>query len=183
MKPILWMVMGLLVAGGIVFVSALRTRRHLPVLPEGMSLPPTPVQRYARLALSGVLLLTLAAGIWVTVVGPQTWWDNDTVRRGVTGTLLLALLVFAGFMATVRSLESRDDGSFDERDQAILGRACAGVGGAMMAVLAAWMIGLVETFNDTRLVPSYFLYLMFWSCVMTNVVASLAGILVAYKRD
>ena len=183
MKPILWMVMALLVAGAIVFVSALRTRRQIPALPEGMSLPPTPMQRYARLALSGVLLFALAAGVCVTVVGAETWWESDPVRLGVTGALLAALLVFVGFMVAVRALESRDDGSFDERDQAILGRACAGVGGAMMVVLAAWMIGLVETFHETRLVPSYFLYLMFWSCVMTNIVASLAGILVAYKRD
>lgn len=183
MKPILWIVLALLVAGAIVFVAALRTRRQLPALPEGVELPPTPLQRYAGLALALVVLLTLAAGICVAVFGPQTWWDSDPVRLTVTGLLMAALLVFAVFTGAVRSLDLRADGSFDERDRAILGRACAGVGGAMMAVLAAWMIALTEAFIETHLVPSYYLYLVFWSCVMTNVVASLAGILVAYKRD
>jgi hypothetical protein len=32
------------------------------------------------------------------------------------------------------------------------------------------------------MVPSYYLYLVFWSLVMTNVIASLAGILLAYRR-
>ena len=53
----------------------------------------------------------------------------------------------------------------------------------MMVVLAAWMVGLIEAHIETRLVPTYFLYLIFWSCVMTNVIASLAGILLAYRRS
>ncbi len=53
----------------------------------------------------------------------------------------------------------------------------------MMVVMAAWMIGLIEAHIETRLIPSYFLYLVFWSLVMTNVIASLAGILLAYRRS
>ena len=82
----------------------------------------------------------------------------------------------------MRSLESRGEGAFDERDSAIMSRSCAGVGGAMMVVIAVWMMALIEAHIETRLIPSYFLYLMFWSCVMTNVIASLAGIILAYRR-
>lgn len=82
----------------------------------------------------------------------------------------------------MRALESRADGSLDERDSAIPSGSHAGVGGAMMAVLAIWMIALTESFQETHLVPSYFLYLIFWTCVMTNVVASIAGILLGYRR-
>jgi hypothetical protein len=79
-------------------------------------------------------------------------------------------------------LRDRDDALVDERDLVILNRSGAGVGGAMMAVMAVWMIALVEAYNDTGMVPSYYLYLVFWSLVMTNVIASLAGILLAYRR-
>jgi hypothetical protein len=53
---------------------------------------------------------------------------------------------------------------------------------AMMVVIAVWMMALIETHVETRLIPSYFLHLVFWSCVMTNVIASLAGILLACRR-
>ena len=52
-----------------------------------------------------------------------------------------------------------------------------------MVVIVVWMISLTETYHETRLVPSYFLQFIFWSCVMTNVIASIAGILLAYRRD
>ena len=114
--------------------------------------------------------------------GPQQWWDSDPVRLTVTSILLAALATYFGCSLRIRQLENRGDGSFDERDGIILGRSCAGVGGAMMVILAAWAVALTEAFIETRLVPSYYLYLVFWSCVMTNVAASLAGILLAYRR-
>ena len=86
-------------------------------------------------------------------------------------------------MISIRALEEAGDGRFDERDGLIMARSCAGVGGAMMVVMAAWMIGLTEAHIETRLVPTYYLYLVFWSLVLTNVIASLAGILLAYRRS
>lgn len=184
MTPILWLVAALLIAGLIIFTSSLTTRRLLPAieLPDGEALPRTPLQRRAAWTLLGVIVLSLVAAGILLYFGAGRWWDDDAVRLSFTGLLLAALGVYLAFTISVRSLASRDDGSFDERDSAIMARSCAGVGGAMMSVLAIWMIGLVETFIDTRLVPSYFLYLVFWSCVMTNVIASLAGILLAYRR-
>ena len=184
MTPIAWLVAALLIAGGVVFTSSLATRRLLPAieLPDGETLPKTALQRRAEWALFGVVVLCLVAAGMLLYFGAERWWDDDTVRLTFTGLLLAALFVYLAFTIGVRSLAGRDDGTFDERDSAIMGRSCAGVGGAMMGVLAVWMIGLVETFVETRLVPSYFLYLIFWSCVMTNVIASLAGILLAYRR-
>lgn len=185
MYPILWIIAALLVAGVLVVVASLRTRRQLPAieLPAGESLPMTAIQKRAGWALLGVALLTTAAAAFLVRFGAEQWWDDDSIRLTVTFLLLAALGVYLAFMMSVRALEVRDDGSFDERDRAILNRSCAGVGGAMMVVMAAWMIGLVEAFHETRLVPSYFLYLIFWSCVMTNVIASIAGILLAYRRS
>ena len=56
----------------------------------------------------------------------------------------------------------RDDGALDERDRAILASAPAGQAPAMMVTMAAWMIGLIETYHASHLVPSAFRYHMFW---------------------
>jgi len=181
---LLWMIVALLIAGLLVFFSALRTRQSLPPLelPPGETLPRTPLQRYSAAALLIVMLLTVAAAALVAGFGPQVWWDNDAVRLTVTFLLITALMVYLAFTWRIRQLALRDDGSFDERDQLIMNRSCAGVGGAMLVVLAAWMIALIETHIETHLMPTYFLYLVFWSCVMANVAASLAGILFAGRR-
>ena len=185
MSPIMWIILALIIAGALIFVSSLKTRRSLPALelPEGETLPLTVMQKRASWALFVVVLLVGTAAGCVAWFGPQVWWDNDAVRHPVTALLLGALIVYMFFVRGARALELRDDGSFDERDAAILNRSCAGVGGAMMVVLAAWMVGLIEAHIEIRLVPAYFLYLIFWSCVMTNVIASLGAILLAYRRS
>jgi hypothetical protein len=185
MTQILWLVVALLIAGVIVFASALATRRRLPPiqLAEGETLPKTALQKRAAWTLSAVAFLVAAAGGCVAFYGPQVWWDDDTIRLSVTSLLLAGLLVYLAFTISIRALEQRGEGVFDERDSLIMNRSCAGVGGAMMVVIAVWMVALTEAHSETRLIPSYFLYLMFWSCVMTNVTASLAGILLAYRRS
>ena len=182
---LVWIIAALLVAGLFVYLASVRTRRFLPPieLAAGEQLPATPLQRYARWTLLVVTLLTATAAGLVAWHGPQAWWDSDPVRLTVTLILIAALLAYLGFTIGIRTLENRDDGSFDERDSTILGRSCAGVGGAMMTILVVWMIVLTETYHATRMVPSYFLYLIFWSAVMTNVIASIAGILLAYRRS
>ena len=184
MTLILWLAAAVLLAGIIVFVSALATRRQLPPveLADGETLPRTALQKRAAWTLIAVAALTAAAGGCVAFFGPQVWWNDDTVRLSVTFLLLAGLLVYLVFTIGVRSLEQRGDGTFDERDAQIMSRSCAGVGGAMMVIIAVWMVALMETHIETRLIPSYFLYLIFWSCVMTNVIASLAGILLSYRR-
>lgn len=184
MGTLLWIVVALLIAGLLVVNAAWRTRRMLPppALPEGESMPTVPVQRLAFRALVAVAALVAGAALVVAWYGPETWWNTDAVRLTVTGLLLAGLVVLLLFNLRVKSLAARGDGSFDERDALIMGRSCAGVGGAMMTVAAAWMIGLVEGHQPTGLVPSYYLYLLFWSLVMTHVLASLAGIVMAYRR-
>ncbi len=185
MDIIVWTVTALAIASILVYVLAVRSQRRQPKieLPDGEKMPRTPLQRYAGWTLLEVGFLTaLAAGI-VVVHGPEVWWEHDRVRLTVTLVLLAALAAYLVFYLGIRKLRSRGEALFDERDAVILNRSGAGAGGAMMTVMAAWMIGLVEAYNDTGLVPSYFLYLVFWSLVMTNVIASLADILLAYRRS
>lgn len=184
MTPILWLVAALLLASTIIFIASIATRRRLPPieLADGESLPKTALQKHAAWTLAAVAALTTIAAGCVAFFSPEVWWEDDAVRLTVTFLLLAALAVYLVFTVGVRSLAQRGESDFDERDSLIMSRSCAGVGGAMMVVVAVWMMALVETHIETRLVPSYFLYLIFWSCVMTNVIASLAGIVLAYRR-
>lgn len=184
MASILWIVIALAIVAVLVSLAARRTRQLLPdiELPPGEEMPRAPVQRLAARSLLAVIALVGLAAAVIIYNGPETWWNDDVVRLSVTAVLLGALCVLLFFSLRVRALQLRDDGAFDERDSVILSRACAGVGGALMTVTVIWMIALTEAYHDTHLVPTYWLNLWFWSVVMTNVVASLAGIVLAYRR-
>ena len=122
MTVILWIVLALLVAGAIIFMSSLQTRRSLPTLelPDGEALPKTVLQRRAGWTLLVAVLLVATAAGCLVLVGPETWWEDDAIRHLVTVLLLGVLAVYLAFMVGVRSLATRDDGSFDERDELIL---------------------------------------------------------------
>jgi len=184
MGALLWIVVALLIGGLLVWHAAWRTRQSLPEieLPPGEAMPRAPVQRLAARFLAVIIVLIAAAAALVAYNGPQAWWNEDPLRLTVTALLIAAVVALLLFNLRVKALHERGDGSFDERDGVILGRACGGVGGAMMVVTAVWMIALTEAHRDTHLVPTYYLYLLFWSLVMTHVIASLAGILLAYRR-
>ena len=52
----------------------------------------------------------------------------------------------------------------------------------MIVTLAAWSIALVETSQPTHMIPSVFLYLIFWSCIMVSVLALLSGVVLGYLQ-
>ena len=184
MGSIVWIVIALAIGSIALYVYTVWYRAHLPALemPPGEELPATHLQRYAGWTLLEIGFLTALAAAIIVFFGPKAWWSQDGVRITVTLILLVALASYLVFYMAIRKLRDHDDALVDERDLVILNRSGVGVGGAMMVVMAVWMIALVEAYNDTGMVPSYYLYLVFWSLVMTNVIASLAGILMAYRR-
>ena len=185
MKVILFSVIALGAAFVVFFIAVRRAQRRLPpiVLAPGEKLPTTPLQRLAQRCLVLILLPTLAAAAVVVYHGVQVWWDSDPVRLTATGLLLLALGVFAAYGVRIGIWTARDDGTLDERDRAILASAPAGQAPAMLVTLAAWMIGLIEAYHGAGAVPSLFLYLIFWSCLMVSVLALLAGVVIGYRRS
>ena len=185
MKPILWTVIALAVGFGAFYFVVRRAQRRLPpiVLPPGEKMPTTPLQRLALWTLLAILVLTLAAAGVVAWHGPEVAWHSDPVRLTATGLLLAALAVYAVYGARIGMWGARGDGTLDERDRAILASAPAGQAPAMLVTLAAWMIGLIETYHGAGAVPTVFLYLMFWSCLMASVVALPAGVLLGYRRS
>lgn len=185
MYPILWTVLALAAAFALVVVAVNRARRRLPPLeiPAGEKLPTTPLQRLAAWSLAAVFLLAAAAAVVVALNGVDAAWNDDPVRLTATGFVLAAIAVYAVYGSRVAWLASRDDGTLDERDRAILAAAPAGQAPAMLVTLAVWMIVLIERHHATHLVPSAYLYLLFWSTLLVSILALLTGVVVGYRRS
>lgn len=185
MHPILWIVLALGAAFAASYVFVRRAQRVRPplTLPAGESIPTTSLQRLAWQVFVPTLVLTLAAAAVVVHHGVAVAWDNDTVRLTATSLLLAALGVFTYYIARVRMWLMRDDDTLDERDRAILAGAPAGQAPAMMVAMAIWMIALSEKYQATQLVPSAYLYLIFWTLLMISMLAGLAGVIIGYRRS
>jgi hypothetical protein len=183
MSLVLWVILALMVAAGWSYLTIRRTQRVLvPItLPEGERLPTTALQRVTWQALIPAVLCMVASAAIVASYGVLAVWERDSVRLVVTLVNLAALGGYTYWIARVRTWMIRDD-TLDERDRAILAAAPAGQAPAMMVALAAWLIYLSETFHTTHLVPSAYLYAMFWTVLLTSVLAALLGVLVGYRR-
>ncbi|HSG09170.1 MAG TPA: hypothetical protein VLA36_12490 [Longimicrobiales bacterium] len=182
MSVVLWGVLALAAGlAAMVVVGRWGVNRSGP-LPAGVELPATPLQRISWWGLGvGAALGAAAAGV-VLVHGVQQTYDNDHVRMFFTLLLLGVLIVFAVVSALVKSWAARRDGKLDERDREILGRAPAIQSAATLVTLAVWMVGLIERFHDVGMVPLFYLYLIFWSCVVVNLLGLPVGVLLGYRR-
>lgn len=185
MHPILWIVLALSAAFVASYVFVRRAQRVQPriAMTTGETMPTTSLQRLAWQVFVLTLVLTLAAAAVVVYHGVAVAWDDDTVRRTATFLLVAALGVFTYYIARVRLWLMRDDGTLDERDRAILASAPAGQAPAMMVAMAIWMIALIEKYHATHLVPSAYLYLIFWTLLMVSILATLAGVIIGYRRS
>jgi hypothetical protein len=185
MKLTLFGIMAVGAAFALLTFSVRSAQRRLPpiALPVGENMPATALQRLAAMTLAITLLLTIAAVALVAYNGADVFRDDDTVRLTTTGLLLAALGAFAIYNGRVWRWTVRDDGPLDERDRLILAAAHAGQAPAMIVTLAVWMIALTETYRSTQLIPSVFLYLIFWSLLMVSVLSSLAGVVMGYRRS
>jgi len=185
MNPQIWIMLSFTLIFFLIYLSARKTRQEFSKRSsiDIDDLPKTKLQKMTLLTFILVVAFTIAAFGMVSHYGVEVWWQDDSVRAVVTFLLLSPVLIFFVFNLLVEKLKKRDDGTLDERDEYILSRACSGVGGAMIVVLAGWMLGLTETYRETHLVPTYYLYLMFWSGLITNLLASLGSILMAYRSQ
>ena len=182
---ILWAVVAVALVAVVIAVAAYQTRAITPalVLPPGETLPPTRLQRLVRWSLVLGLILMAVAGVVIAAVGPIQYFDDDTVRLAVTVLLIASLFVLAAPSATAGVWAIRGDEILDERERAILARAPAGQAGAILVVLAVWVIALQESYRGEAGIPHVYLYLVFWSCLLVSLVASNVGILLGYRRS
>lgn len=143
-------------------------------------LPWTALQKRAWIALAlGVAGMVAMVAVF-TIRGLESY-DRDASTRG-TVYLLLLLGMGTGLSITPRSIRGARRSWVDERDLRIVERAPAFQGVAVLAVLAAWMIGLTEVFHDAGAIPIVFPSLIFFSAVYVHVVALAFGILIGYRR-
>jgi hypothetical protein len=182
MSIILWVIAALAAVLAGVAIAMRVGLEHQPPQPHGERVPSTPLQQIARRSLLLGLLPALTAVGLVFHFGPVRFDSDSAVRLPITGLLVVSVLVFAGLAFRTRSMAARDDGTLDERDRAILDRAAVAQSVAVIVALAAWVVGLAEAYHATHLVPSIFLYLVFWSCLIVNLAAFPIGILLGYRR-
>jgi len=169
---------GLIVFGFVFFRSVLALRR-----PKGSEpIPATALQRIAFWGLLAGLLIVAAAAWMVISIGAEVIYDNDALRLQFTGIVLGGLALFAALSAWI-GITLRQRAKLDERDIAVLAQAPMVQGALMLLTLAAWEIGLQETFRGTPGIPVTYIHLMFWSCLAANMLALPIGILIGYRRN
>lgn len=163
---------------GYVVVKDLRANRPPP------GTEPVPATTLQRTAFWGVIagLVVIGAAVWMLVArGPEVVFDDDTMRLQFMGIVLTGIALFATLAIGVYVVLTRR-ARLDERDLAVLSRAPMVQGGLMLVTLAAWVIGLQETFRGQPGVPMTYLHLIFWSCLAANMLAWPIGILIGYRR-
>jgi len=168
-----------LIAFGFVFVRNILALRH----PKGAE--PVPATLLQRVAFWGLLagLLIVAAAAWMVIsTGAEVIYESDALRLQFTGIVLGGLALFAAVSAWI-GVTLKRRATLDERDLAVLAQAPMIQGALMLLTLAAWEIGLQETFRGTPGIPVTYLHLMFWSCLAANMLALPIGILIGYRRN
>jgi len=171
-------VAGLFVVALVRVVQTLRADRP----PAGSE--PVPATSLERAALWGALAVVAVVGAaaWLLMTnGPETVMNDDGLRLQFTAIVLSGVALFGVLAVWVPSTLMRR-ASLDERDRAVLARAPMFQGGLMLLTVAAWTIGLQETFRGTPGVPVTYLQLLFWSCLAANMLAWPLGILAGYRR-
>ncbi len=182
MAVVLWAVLALVCGFLALWIVARLARPTSPPLPPETDLPPTTLQRVARWSVGSGLVIGAAAAALVVVNGPQRTFESDGLRTTFTLLLLLILAIVGAAAAWLKAQVGREDGVLDERDKAILGRAPAMQATGMLVTLAIWIVGLTEHFHDAGAVPVFYLYLIFWSCVVVDLLGLPVGVLAGYRR-
>jgi hypothetical protein len=95
----------------------------------------------------------------------------------MTGQALGGLALVAGL-----TVGARQSAMLDGRDRQVLSGAHRVQSGPMLATLAIWLIGLQESYAAAGAVPVFWLYLVFWSCLVVSLMALPVGVLVGYRR-
>ena len=106
-------------------------------------------------------------------------FDKDTGFR-----LIIDILWIGGLVANlvIMNLTTRQAGQIDERDRMIMARAPRAQWLAMIFSLAGWTIALTESYHETGLVPTAYLYLVFMTVLAFGTLAYCLGIIIGYRR-
>ena len=148
---------------------------------ERAEMAATPMPPLQKRALWG-LLVTAATLAIITVIltnrGAAAYWDNDNLRLTVVAIFLVGLFAYTGTL--LLPLIKGGMRQLDERDRIVLSKAGAVQSGLVLLALAGWLISLTERFREQGAIPVVYLYLIFGSIVLVNLLGQSLGILVGY---
>ncbi len=179
--PLMFIVVILLAVMAVVLLIRARPRRtpaSAEARREMASLPMPLLQKRALWSLLiGVATLGIIAAI-LSSTGTAAYWEDDDLRLLVVGIFLGGL---AGHVVVLLLTVGVDRARrLDERDRLILSHAPATQSAAVLIALAAWVVSLGETYHDQGAVPMVYLYLIFGSVVLVNLIGQSLGILLGY---
>lgn len=181
---------GLYIAIAIVAFGALAAIAAFKLWPKGaplsreeraeLSAGPKPMLQKRALLGFGVIAATLAAtfGI-VSQVGAETYYDDDKIRLTVVLIFIAGMMIYS-LIVPVSLLGMRARGTLDELDRKVLAKAPAFQSAAMLLAFAAWAIYLSESYHAAGAVPLVYIFLMFGTLVLVNLLAHAGGILIGY---
>ena len=181
LAPLFLGVVGIAAVAGYLVIRAWPERPELSAeeRAEIADAPMAPLQRRAWLGLA-IAVVTAAIVTWMVATnGAAEYWDNDAFRLRVVFVFIGGLIAWA----VVPALLLLKDGAgkaLDERDHAILARAPTIQPAAILIALAAWMIALADRFHDQGAVPVVYLYLIFGSVMLVNMITQPLGVLLGY---
>jgi hypothetical protein len=182
MSQLMWSVVtvgaGALILWGVARVVMRAGQGRGPAEP----LPPTPLQHAAWWSLGlGILFSGGAAAVWASVGVEQAMLD-PAHRIASELLAIAAIIAAAGGVMRLVSAGWRGAAGLDERDRSILDRAPAVQSVATILALAVWTVVLTERFVGVGTVPLAYVPIVFWSCLLVNLLALPVGVLAGYRK-
>jgi len=147
---------------------------------SGEDEPMTPLQKraWAGLAVGSAVCATLVA--LFVIRGTPIISADKVLRLALWGVMLAGGVLWS---VVLRVMKMRERGvDMDERDRSILGSAPAVQSGAVLLVLAVWTVCLTEVYWQRGAVPVDYLSLIFFSCLISHLMALPVGVLLGYRR-
>lgn len=182
-----WLATAVLGIAGLAIIGLVLLVRSWPARPQlsaeeradMASAPMPPLQKRAWVGLAIAVVTTVVVTYLVASNGADEYWANDQLRLTVVLIFIGGLITWAVVPATLM-LGRGERRNVDERDRAILARAPMVQQVAILLALAGWLIVLTERFRDQGAVPVVYLYLLFGSIILVNMMAQSLGVLLGY---
>ena len=142
----------------------------------------TPQQKRAWYGLAIGIIWTLAM-VALFVIKGATAFDEDTGMRFTAYAIFAAGILAYVAMLYITGWMMRSEGVImDERDRLILRKVPVYQMFAVLFALAGWAIALNEVYREEGQIPVVFVWIMFYSAIIVNMVFASAGTLIAYWR-
>jgi len=178
------------IALAIIFLAVLFAVAAVKLWPRGRPLSAAERRELAagpkpllqKRALFGLLVILLTMAVTFAIVGSvgaQAYYDDDTIRLSVVAVFIAGMLAYA-LLVPVSLLGMRARGALDELDTKVLSQAPSYQSVAMLLTYAVWSIYLTEKFHDTAGIPPVYLFLVFGTLLLANLLAHAGGILTGY---